>query len=65
MQDIGIKIGVDGEAEYKRSLQNITQQTKTLGAELKSLKSSFEGEAKTIEQNRQVKEKLNQQIDAA
>ena len=64
MQDIGIKIGVDGEAEYKRSLQNITQQTKTLGAEMKSLKSSFEGEAKTIEQNRQVKAKLNEQIDA-
>ena len=64
MQDIGVKIGVDGEAEYKRSLQNITQQTKTLGAEMKALKSSFDGEAKTIEQNRQVKEKLSQQIDA-
>lgn len=64
MENIGPKIGIDGEKEYKKQLQDITQQTKTLGAEMKALKSSFDGEAKTMEQNRQVKAKLNEQIEA-
>lgn len=61
--DIGPKIGIDGEAEFRRELNNINQQLKTLGSEMKSVTSAFDAgddaEKSLAEQTRI----LNQQID--
>lgn len=40
--NIGPKIGVDGEAEYRKQLQNIIQQAKTLSSEMKAVTASFD-----------------------
>lgn len=39
--DIGPRIGIDGEAEFRKNLKNINQQLKTLGAEMKAVTSAF------------------------
>lgn len=39
--NIGPKIGIEGEAEYRKELNNIIQQAKTLDAEMKAVTSSF------------------------
>ena len=39
--DIGPKIGIDGEAEYRKQLNNIIQQAKTLDSEMKAVTSAF------------------------
>ena len=61
--DIGPKIGIDGEAEFRKELNNINQQLKTLGSEMKSVTSAFDAgddaEKSLAEQTRI----LNQQID--
>ena len=40
--NIGPKIGVDGEAEYRKQINNIIQQAKTLSSEMKEVTSSFD-----------------------
>ncbi len=50
MPDIGPRIGVDGEKEFRRDLANVTQSLKTLDSEMKVVKSSFEGQVKSAEQ---------------
>lgn len=39
--DIGPKIGIDGEAQFRSNLKNISQQIKTLGSEMDVVTSSF------------------------
>lgn len=39
--NIGPKIGIDGEAEYRKQLNNIIQQAKTLDSEMKAVTSAF------------------------
>ena len=39
--DIGPRIGIDGEAEFRKNLNNINQQLKTLGSEMKAVTSAF------------------------
>ena len=39
--NIGPKIGVDGEAEFRKQISNISQQLKTLGSEMKVITSVF------------------------
>lgn len=62
--DIGPKIGIDGEAEFRAQIQNINQQLKTMGSEMKAVTSAFEAgddaEGNLAEQTRI----LNAQIDA-
>ena len=38
----GIRIGVEGEREYRQALSNISQNTKELNSEMKLLESSFD-----------------------
>lgn len=40
-ENIGPKIGIEGEASFKQSLKNIVQQTKALDAEFKMVTSTF------------------------
>ena len=54
--DIGPKIGIEGEAQFKSALRAITSQTKALTAEMKSVSSAFSDadskEAKLTAQNK-------------
>ena len=61
--NIGPKIGVDGEAEYRKEMNNIIQQAKTLSSEMKAVTSSFsknDSEQKKLTAQTQV---LNKQIE--
>ena len=37
--NIGPRIGIDGEAEYRKQIQNIIQSTKTLKSEMQALET--------------------------
>lgn len=47
--DIGPKIGIQGEAEYRRKLNDINQGVKTLASEMKVVTSAFENNADSLE----------------
>lgn len=48
---IGVKLKMDGESEFRRGLQNIVSETKSLDKQLGALESSFDGEKKSLEEN--------------
>lgn len=60
---IGPKIGIDGEAQYRKEMEQIIQQAKTLDAEMKSVASAFDKEASAKEKSKAVGEQLNKQIE--
>lgn len=62
--DIGPKIGIDGEAEFRKELNNINQQIRTLGSEMKAVTSSFAEGDKSEEALAAQTSVLNKQIDA-
>lgn len=47
--DIGPKIGIDGEAEYRKALQSIITQQKTLATEMTATASAFDKGEKSME----------------
>ena len=47
--NIGPKIGVDGEAEFRKEIRQITENIKTLGSELKVVASAADLEGESIE----------------
>lgn len=49
MQDIGLRVGVDGEADFKRALSGIKQETKELASEMKVATSGFGDNKKAME----------------
>lgn len=61
--NIGPKIGIDGEAQYRKELNSIIQQAKTLASEMKAVTSAFDkndnSQAKLTAQTRV----LTQQIE--
>ncbi len=61
--NIGPRIGIDGEAEYRKQLNNIIQQAKTLDSEMKAVTAQFgknaDGQDAMAEQSRI----LSQQIE--
>ena len=61
--NIGPKIGIDGEKEYRNQLNNIIQQTKTLGSEMKALSQQFDKSGNSMKANKQKMELLNKAID--
>lgn len=62
--DIGPKIGIDGEAEFRKSLQNINQQLKTLGSEMNAVTSAFTDETKAQEKSSKTSAILSKEIAA-
>lgn len=62
-RDIGPKIGIDGEAQYRREINEIIQQAKTLDAEMKALTTSFDKEADAKKKNAEVSKKAAEQIE--
>ena len=61
--NIGPKIGVDGEAEYRKQMANIIQQAKTLASEMKSVTSAFDKNDKSEQKVTAQTEVLTKQID--
>lgn len=61
--NIGPKIGVDGEAEYRKQMNNIIQQAKTLSSEMKSLTSSFNSSTSAEQKAAAQKGVLTKQIE--
>ena len=62
--DIGPRIGIDGEKEFRQELQNINQQLRTLGSEMKAVTSAFDENADSQEALAAQAQVLNQQIEA-
>ena len=62
--DIGPRIGIDGEAEFRKELNNLTQQVKTFGSELKAVSTSADDEADAVGKAAKQQEILGKAIDA-
>lgn len=60
--DIGPRIGVDGEAEFRKEIKQITDNIKTLGTELKVVASAADLEGESIESLSSKNDILNQTI---
>ena len=61
--NIGPKIGIDGEAEYRKQIQNIIQQQKTLKSEMELAASAFSKDGDAKKKNAEQIKILNQQIE--
>ena len=61
--DIGPRIGIDGEAEYRKQINEITQAQKALTAEMKATESAFDKNASAQEKNAAKGKNLQKQID--
>lgn len=61
--NIGPKIGIDGEAEYRKQINNIIQQAKTLDSEMRAVTSSFTKSTSAEEKSAATSKILAQQIE--
>lgn len=59
---IGPKIGLDGEADFRKSLNNINETLRTLDSELKKTSSQFENNANSEEALKAKNDVLNRSI---
>lgn len=50
--DIGLKIGIDGEREYRKQLQQINAESRAFKSELKELESEFDSNSSAMDKNR-------------
>lgn len=62
--NFGLKIGVEGEKEFKNSLREINQSFKVLGSEMKLVSSEFDKNDKSISSLSARNQVLNKSIDA-
>lgn len=60
--NIGPKIGIDGEAQFRKEINDLIQQQKTLASEMKAVTSSFDANDKSQEALTAQTEVLNKQI---
>ena len=60
--DIGPKIGVDGEAQFRKEIQQITENIKTLGSEFKVVASAADAEGESIESLSKKNDILNRTV---
>lgn len=61
--NIGPKIGIDGEAKFRASINNISAALKALDAQMKSTTSAFTAQTTAEEKNKKVKEQLEKQVE--
>lgn len=61
--NIGPRIGIEGESEYRKSIQNIIQQQKTLKSEMEKTASAWDKSTSAEKKAQQTKESLNKQIE--
>lgn len=61
--NIGPKIGIDGEAQFRKELNNIIQQSKTLESEMKAVTSAFDANDNSQEKLTAQSEVLKKQLE--
>ena len=61
--NFGLKIGVEGEKEFKNALRDINQSFKVLGSEMKLVSSEFDKNDKSVQAVAARNEVLNKSID--
>lgn len=61
--NIGPRIGIEGEAEYRKQIEQITAKSKALAAELKSVASAFGKDAAAQDKARASAQVLEKQIE--
>ncbi|AWW25945.1 phage tail protein [Acetobacterium sp. KB-1] len=62
--NFGLKIGIEGEKEFKNALQDINRTFKVLGSEMKLMESQFDKQDQSLEAVTARNEQLNKAIDA-
>lgn len=62
--NFGLKIGLEGEKEFKKALSEINQSFKVLGSEMKVVTSQFDKNDKSVEALTARNEVLNKEIEA-
>lgn len=62
--NIGPRIGIDGEAEYRKEINNIIQQTRTLKSEYDKVTSATDKDSNSLKKNAEQRKILSQQIQA-
>ena len=62
--NFGLKIGVEGEKEFKRALSDINQSFKVLGSEMKLVESEFGKNENSVQSLTSKNEVLTKQLDA-
>ena len=60
--NIGPRIGIDGEAEYRKQINNIIQQTRTLKSEYDKVTSATDKDSSSLKKNAEQRKILSQQI---
>jgi phage-related minor tail protein len=63
-EDFGLKIGLEGEKEFKNALRDINQSFKVLGSEMQLVTSQFEKNDKSAQALTARNVVLNKEIDA-
>lgn len=63
-ENFGLKIGLEGEREFKRSLAEINNSFKVLGSEMKLVDSQFDKNDKSAEALTARNQVLNKEIDS-
>lgn len=61
--DIGVKLSMEGEKQFKESLKDITQESKTLKSEMEKVRSGFNDNTSAMDKYKAQSEVLAQQID--
>ena len=64
MSDFGLKIGIEGERQFKNALREINQSFRVLGSEMKLVSSEFDKNDKSIQAITARNNQLNKEIDA-
>ena len=62
--NFGLKIGVEGEKEFKNALRDINQSFKVLGSEMNLVSSQFDKQDKSIGSLTASNQVLNKEIDS-
>jgi len=62
--DFGLKIGLEGEIEFKKALSEINQSFKVLGSEMKVVQSQFDKNDSSVEALTARNQVLNKEIEA-
>ena len=62
--NFGLKIGVEGEKEFKKALTEINQSFKVLGSEMKLVSAQFDKNDNSVEALAARNKVLNKEIDA-
>ena len=62
--NFGLKIGIEGEKEFKKALSEINQSFKVLGSEMKLVSSQFDKNDKSVQALSARHTVLNKEIEA-